>query len=133
MTRVRDTKKYDFRWYKAGEICEIPKRQRNLYNMLVAVCGYSKRVAKLGSVLEAIIIRDMYHTDGTCEESARCVDFDCSLNSTTWESAKANGMVSKRAKQWEGFGTRIRLNNGPDGINDFSHLFESGNGASNSG
>ena len=120
-----ETRRFRFRWFKAGDICEIPKRQRTRYNMHVAVCEYSGRVAKLAnSMLEVLIIQDMYHTDGSCEEATRCTDFDCPLNKTTWDSWTAAGMTKPRARKWDDFGSRLCFNNGPDGLNDFSFVFK---------
>jgi len=121
---MRKTSKFRFAWVKAGDVLDIPKKNRKLRNMMVAVCEYSKRVAKLGaSELEIMIVQDTYHTDGSCEESLRCVDFDCPLNQTTWDTWKAAGEVGPRVRRWENFGERIGFNSGPDGLNDFSFVF----------
>lgn len=116
---------YRFVWVAAKDVMEIPKKKRLLYKATVAICEHSGRVAKLaGSILDVLIISDMYHTDGACEEASRCLDFDCPLNKTTWASWKAAGMTAPRARKFERFGERLSFNNGPDGLNDFSFVFK---------
>jgi hypothetical protein len=121
-----ETKCYRFGWVKAGDALAIPKKQRKLHNMKIAICEYSGRVAKIAnSMLEVIVIQDMYHTDGVCEEERCCLDFDCPLNKTTWDSWKASGKAKPRSRKPKGFGERISFNrrNGSNGMNDFSDLF----------
>jgi hypothetical protein len=64
----------------------------------LGVCGKSRRVAKVGGTLEAVVIRDLFITEGGCEEEARCLDVECPLNKTTPDSLRKSMGLSKRCK-----------------------------------
>lgn len=72
-----------FLWAHYNDIIS-PKQRRN---PLLAICSRTLRVAKIGTMLEAMIVCDAYlDQKGGCEEQYRCLDLRCELNKTTWES-----------------------------------------------
>ena len=56
-------------------------------NPWLAVCSRTLRVAKIATdTLTPLIVQDAILGGGTCEEGTRCLDLQCDLNKTTWES-----------------------------------------------
>lgn len=100
--------------------------------MLVAICGFSCRVARVAAkanMLDPYIINNVYVTlddkdaPVKCEEAEGCLDFDCPLNKTTWESFKKR--TGAKGKKPPNFGERLDFNRGLDGgLQDLSHLIK---------
>ena len=77
----------------------------------VAVCGHSRRVWTIGTVLEVLVIQSIMVDEpaGDCEEATRCLCVSCPLNKSTPESyAKAHAM--KRWPKDHPFGIKINDN-----------------------
>lgn len=99
---------------------------------LIALCGYSKRVARVTSIkdtLSPLVIQNTYvQIDATqnavrCEEGEACLDFDCPLNQTTWETYKKR--LGAKGKKPSNFGERIDFNRNLDGeLQDLSRFIK---------
>jgi hypothetical protein len=121
LEKLTSEKRYPVLW---AEVSALLKTRERRY---VAIYGYSGRICKVEShrnILPVMIITDLYASPehGRCEEERRCLDFDCPLNKTTWESLQAEGEISKRKKKPHGWKpTTIAYNRAPDGgLHDFS-------------
>lgn len=78
-----------FTWFEWNDFIRPKKRKP----IMVGVCSRTGRIAKIGGLLEALVIQDTYIVGGQCEEAERCWDLRCDLNRTTWESlCRAVGM-----------------------------------------
>ncbi len=78
MERMREF----FTWFEWNDFLKPKKRKPPM----VGLCTRTGRIAKVGSLLEALIILDTLIINGSCEEGERCWDLRCDLNKTTWES-----------------------------------------------
>ncbi len=119
---------YGILWARAKAVLHIKGKGKKGLEWL-GICGFSKRVCKVAppnDMMTVLVVNNLYVTNGVCEEGTRCVDKDCPLNKTTWESfCKGNGLPEKTPAP-EHFGiVPIDYNNGPGGaLNDFSWLWE---------
>lgn len=113
-------------WIAEHDLYVGMRKKKNI--AYLGICGESKRICKLGAIMHVMIIRDIYITDGKCEEATRCIDLDCPLNNTTLESfCRGTGFSMRKLKKIEPrFNNRETLdcNLGPEGLRDFSSLVE---------
>jgi len=104
-----------FVWFMWNDFITPKKRKPPM----VGLCTRTGRIAKLGGMLEALVIVDAYITDGCCEEAQRCLDLQCDLNKTTWASL-CQGMGLRRIpKKPDNFKPGAGLN-----ALEFSYLVE---------
>ena len=87
MTPRAEIKRYGFIWAAANTLFHTKKR------MWLGICGNSGRIAKVTAIrdlLTPLVVQDTLVSGGKCEEGKRCLDFQCSLNLTTWDSWAAS-------------------------------------------
>ena len=104
-----------FAWFCWNDFITPKKRKPPM----VGLCTRTGRIAKIGGMLEAMVIVDTYITDGHCEEAKRCWDLRCDLNQTTWDSLCRGLGLRRIPRKPENFEPGKGLN-----ALDFSELVE---------
>jgi hypothetical protein len=127
--RKRQYSTYPILWAKVKDVLALPSNRKRDADFWLGICGFSKRVCKIkapSDLMSIMVIHNLYIEKGRCEEREGCLDYNCPLNRTTWESFKAREGLPKKTKKPPNFGERpIDYNGGADGeLNDFSWLFE---------
>ena len=106
------------------------KQRRRKHEIFCGICGESGRIFKLaGDNITILIVRDIIIDTSGCEEGKRCLDFDCPLNKTTFESlCKGLGFTLKKMnkiKERVVNHQTMDMNKNPDGgLNDFSDFIK---------
>jgi hypothetical protein len=112
-----DHEKAGFTWVDHNLVFRPKTRGARFYG----VCAYSKRVAKIAlDSLTVMIVRDTMINPkaGECEETTRCLDFDCPLNRGTIETVMRADYGRKRVTAWmrkDGGRPRMAVNRTPEG------------------
>lgn len=118
------SKLYPIHWIKAELLFKTRRKT------MLGICGYSKRVFAIASprdVLRILVAQDLYIGEGqngkqTCEEGARCLDFDCPLNKTNWRTYKA--AFHLRGKGPEKFGQTMPINKDLEVLKEYQRVVD---------
>lgn len=117
--KAKRAEKYGFIWTMADKLFKTRLKQ------FVGICGKSGRIAKVASERDALtllVVQDVYVSGDTCEEGKRCLDFQCSLNETTWASFAAS-INKKRIGKPPAYWGKTVFANEDSTAHDFSGLF----------
>jgi hypothetical protein len=117
---------HSFIWADANTLFVLDGR-KDLKSTKVAVCQRTGRVCKVAGKedrLSPIVMTGTNVFAGKCQDGKWCVDYDCELNQTTWESL-CDGIGMKKGKRPENFGQTIDFNRTPEGgLQSFHFLFD---------